>query len=130
MAKDVTDEAKRVKQKVDSTVRVVDFRKVYTSPFRNPVVGTENVSFGVDSNECFALLGVNGAGKSTTFKSMTNAVEPTEGEIRINGQNVNSEFETVRKVLGYCPQHHALFSSITVLEHLIFYSELKRVPNK
>jgi len=103
LAKDVTDEAKRVKQKVDSAVRVVDFRKVYTSPFRNPVVGTENVSFGVDSNECFALLGVNGAGKSTTFKSMTNAVEPTEGEIRINGQNVNSEFETVRKVLGYCP---------------------------
>ena len=52
-------------------VRVVDFRKVYSVPFREPVVGTEQVSFAVDRNECFALLGVNGAGKSTTFKSLT-----------------------------------------------------------
>lgn len=52
-------------------IKVLGFRKVYTSVFRNPVVAVENVSFGLDYGECFALLGVNGAGKTTTFKALT-----------------------------------------------------------
>lgn len=43
------------------------------------MVAVSNLSFALNAGECFALLGVNGAGKSTTFKSLTNEVQPTSG---------------------------------------------------
>jgi ABC-type multidrug transport system ATPase subunit len=62
-------------------VRVYNFRKAYTSSFGDPFLAVENISFGLDYGECFALLGVNGAGKSTTFKSLTRDIVPTGGEV-------------------------------------------------
>ena len=69
-------------------IRVAGFRKAYTTLCGTPVLAVEKVSFGLDYGECFALLGVNGAGKSTTFKTLTRDTTPTEGEIRIAGYDV------------------------------------------
>ena len=68
-----------------------------------PLVAVENLSFGLQSGECFALLGVNGAGKSTTFKNLTCEVEPTEGSIHIGSLDINKDFNKIRKLIGYCP---------------------------
>jgi len=62
-------------------VRVYDFRKVYTTLLGEPFLAVEDISFGLQQGECFALLGVNGAGKSTTFKSLTRDIIPTNGTI-------------------------------------------------
>ena len=53
-------------------VRVHNLRKAYTTLCGSPVLAVEKISFALDYGECFALLGVNGAGKSTTFKALTN----------------------------------------------------------
>ena len=84
---DVVEEQERVAKsdKNSMKVRVNMFRKIYPSLFRDPVLAVERTSFGLDYGECFALLGVNGAGKSTTFKSLTCETTPTSGEITING---------------------------------------------
>lgn len=66
------------------------FRKVYPSLFRKPALAVERTSFGIEYGECFALLGVNGAGKSTTFKALTSEIEPSGGEITINGFNLQN----------------------------------------
>ena len=102
---DVLEEEVRVEQasKNDMKVRVHRFRKVYRTAFRKPLVAVERTSFGLDYGECFALLGVNGAGKSTTFKSLTNDIDATSGEITIHGLDVRRDFSTVRKSIGYCP---------------------------
>lgn len=52
------------------------------------MLAVEGLSFGLAAGECFALLGVNGAGKSTTFKSLTNEVSPTSGTIEINSVDI------------------------------------------
>ena len=106
------------------------FRKLYAVPWSNPILAVEKVSFSVDYGECFALLGVNGAGKSTTFKSLTNVIIPSEGLVTIAGKDIVKNFDTVRHLLGYCPQHNALFSSVTVIEHLYFYAVLKGLPQQ
>lgn len=80
---DVAAEYKRIQFKKSEVVRVFDFRKAYKKPFEKPFLAVDNISFGLDYGECFALLGVNGAGKSTTFKSLTAGVRPSAGEIRI-----------------------------------------------
>ena len=53
-----------------------------------PVVAVNQLNFGLSKGECFALLGVNGAGKSTTFKSLTCETKPTLGSIQIAGIDV------------------------------------------
>ena len=63
----------------------------------------KQASFALDYGECFALLGVNGAGKSTTFKTLTRDVLPTTGEITIQGFDVQKSFSDARKLIGYCP---------------------------
>jgi len=127
---DVMDEEKRIQngEVKDSLVSADKFRKVYRVPFGKPILAVEKASFTVRPGECFALLGINGAGKSTTFKSLTNEILPTEGTITVTGKDVTKEFETIRHKLGYCPQSDALFNGVTVREHLKFYAEIKGIP--
>lgn len=108
-------------------IRVYNFRKVYTTLLGKPFKAVERISFGLDYGECFALLGVNGAGKSTTFKSLTRDIVPTAGEISIAGHSVTTEFSEARKLIGYCPQHDAIFALMTVAEHLWFYARIKGI---
>lgn len=69
-------------------IRVNNFQKIYEPPFQQPIMAVRQASFGLDYGECFALLGVNGAGKSTTFKSLTREITPTLGEISIQGYDI------------------------------------------
>lgn len=108
-------------------IRVSNFRKVYTSLFGKPALAVERLSFGLDYGECFALLGVNGAGKSTTFKSLTRDIIATKGQISIGGHSVTDEFSQARKLIGYCPQEDAIFPLMTVHEHLLFYARIKGI---
>ena len=73
-------------------IKISNFRKAYTTLCGTPVLAVEKISFGLDYGECFALLGVNGAGKSTTFKSLTKDTVPTTGEITIAGFDVQKQF--------------------------------------
>ena len=127
---DVKREEERVAQCEKHSVCVNRFRKVYSVPLSKPILAVEKASFAVNEGECFALLGVNGAGKSTTFKSLTNVVEPTSGKISILGQDIDKNFNDIRYRIGYCPQQQALFNSLSVLEHLEFYAHLKGLPSE
>jgi ATP-binding cassette subfamily A (ABC1) protein 3 len=70
---------------------------------------------------------VNGAGKTTTFKSLTSEILPTSGHISVNGHDIIKDFNKVRKMIGYCPQHDAIFDLMTVEQHLEYYARLKGV---
>jgi ABC-type multidrug transport system ATPase subunit len=60
------------------------------------------------------LLGVNGAGKTTTFKTLIAEEQPSEGKITVRGKNIAKNFETVRNMIGYCPQFNPVFENLTV----------------
>ena len=77
-------------------IRVNNFQKEYNSSCGLPVKAVQQVSFGLDYGECFALLGVNGAGKSTTFKSLTREITPTTGDITIQGFDIQKQFAEAR----------------------------------
>lgn len=77
-------------------ISVSNLRKVYIrgqacSPGK-PLCAVERLSFGLSKGECFALLGVNGAGKSTTFKTLVAQEEPTSGKITVQGMDLAHEF--------------------------------------
>jgi ABC-type multidrug transport system ATPase subunit len=53
-------------------------------------VAIDQLSFGLEYGECFALLGVTGAGKTTTFKILTGEVKPNKGQVHINGYDMTT----------------------------------------
>jgi len=53
---------------------------------------------------------------------------PTSGEITVNGFDIRKDFNKARKLIGYCPQHDAIFDLMTVEEHMKYYAMIKGIP--
>ena len=104
-------------------IKVLDLQKTYNKTIR----AVRYINFGLSFGECFALLGVNGAGKSSTFKVLTGEIEPTSGVVQIHGSDAVTQFDLVRKFIGYCPQTDTIFPDMTVIEHLKFHAVLKNI---
>uniref|UniRef100_A0A7N6FCH4 ABC transporter domain-containing protein n=1 Tax=Anabas testudineus TaxID=64144 RepID=A0A7N6FCH4_ANATE len=77
--------------------------------------------------QCFGLLGVNGAGKTSTFRMLTGDTPITYGEAFLNHYSVLTEMERVHQLMGYCPQFDAISDLLTGREHLELYARLRGV---
>ncbi len=89
-----------------------------------------NINFEVKDGEIVGFLGRNGAGKSTTMNMITGFIEPTEGEIIINGYDIDQKPKKVKSQIGYMPEGTPLYSDLTVKEFINYMAELKLVPRK
>jgi branched-chain amino acid transport system ATP-binding protein len=89
-----------------------------------------DIDLAVDAGEVVALLGRNGAGKSTTFRSIVGLVEQRSGRIVFEGRDVSHKptYEIVREGLGYVPEERRIFTDLTVDENLEVGRQPKR-PN-
>jgi ABC-2 type transport system ATP-binding protein len=81
---------------------------------RVPVVN--DVSFRVNSGEVTGYLGPNGSGKSTTVKMLTGLVEPSNGEILLDGIDVRRDLIAYKRLLGYVPEEAHVYPSLTGME--------------
>ena len=79
-----------------------------------------DMSFTVGSGEVVALMGRNGAGKSTTMKAVMGLSPRRNGSVRLNGRDVSAlkPFEIARLGMGFTPEDRRIFSDLTVLENL------------
>jgi branched-chain amino acid transport system ATP-binding protein len=87
-----------------------------------------DMSLGIGRGEVVVLLGRNGAGKSTTFKSIMGLVKPKGGKIRFNDREIQNlpPYKTCGLGLGYVPEDRRVFSKLTILENL----EVGRQPER
>lgn len=79
-----------------------------------------DVSFEVNQGEIVGLIGLNGAGKSTTIKHILGLMDPHEGVIRLNGKTMDDDTENFRQQLAYIPEMPMLYEEMTLWEHLEF----------
>lgn len=93
-------------------------------------IAVDNISFEVNDHEIVGFLGPNGAGKTTTMNMITGFIEPTEGEIIINGFNISKNPNKAKKQMGYMPENVPLYNDLTVKEFINYMAELKRVNKK
>ncbi|KOC60391.1 ABC transporter A family member 6 [Habropoda laboriosa] len=131
----------------DNLFLVYELSKYYGS-----LMAVQEISFRVKQRECFGLLGVNGAGKSTTFRMLTGEEIPNSGtmylgksEIHADRKNVinNSScspfycscytfiiyfFSQYLSQMGYCPQTNAMVNSLNSFDHLRLFALLRGIP--
>lgn len=102
-------------------IEVKNFTKSY-----GKMTAVDNVSFNVKRGSIFAFLGPNGAGKSTTINTLCTILNKTSGSLKIDGQEVDSNKDYVRSVIGVVFQDETLDEKMSVEEnlrmHCIFYN--------
>ncbi|XP_062036907.1 ATP-binding cassette sub-family A member 17-like [Lepus europaeus] len=130
---DVAKEAETIKVHLEKLCKknplvVKEVSKVYEN--KVPVVAVNKVSFTVQAKECFGLLGLNGAGKTSIFKMLAGEKPVTSGEAFVRGVSISSDLERVRKWIGYCPQFDALLNFMTGRETLVMYSRIRGIPER
>ncbi|NLA41970.1 MAG: ABC transporter ATP-binding protein [Smithella sp.] len=89
----------------------------------------QGVSLDVQEKECVSYLGRNGAGKSTTLRSIMGLNAPREGKIIYKESDITGKkpFEIVRGGIAYVPENRQIFSSLTVMENLMLSVQKKNV---
>lgn len=102
--------------------------KNLTKKFKD-FVAVEDINFEVKKGEIFAFLGPNGAGKSTTIKMLTTLLNPTNGEIIINGENPSRNKDKVRKSFGIVFQDPSLDDDLTAYENMELHAVLYSVSS-
>ncbi|WP_206859367.1 ABC transporter ATP-binding protein [Candidatus Enterococcus mangumiae] len=78
----------------------------------------KDISFTVQPGEMVGLIGLNGAGKSTTIKHIIGLLQPTKGKIEINQLTLKKDVESYRKQIGYIPETPSLYEELTLKEHI------------
>jgi len=87
----------------------------------------DDVSLTVARGEMFGLIGHNGAGKSTLFKLMLGLIQPSAGEVRVQGEPIRGAgFRQVRRRIGYLPESFVTYDNLTGLEVLQLFADLKK----
>lgn len=83
---------------------------------KRPVIN--DINFELKQGEIVGLIGLNGAGKSTTIKHMLGLLTPMEGSLSISNININDDIEQYRKKLSYIPESPVIYEELTLKEHI------------
>lgn len=95
-----------------------------------PFTVVDALSLTVCAGEIFALLGANGAGKTTAIKMLTTLLQPTSGDAIVAGSSITSQAVGVRRAIGYVPQGVSVDGSLTGYENLLIFAKLYDVPRR
>ncbi|WP_026860163.1 ABC transporter ATP-binding protein [Jeotgalicoccus psychrophilus] len=83
---------------------------------KDPVI--HDISFNIKAGEIIGLIGLNGAGKSTTIKHILGLLRPHSGNIKVMDKTIDSDVEAYRRHMGYIPESPILYEELTLREHI------------
>ena len=82
----------------------------------------DDISFTVRRGEIFGFLGANGAGKTTAMHMLTGLNQPTSGKGRVAGFDISTEYEQIKRHIGYMSQRFSLYEDLTVSENIRLFA--------
>src|SRR3989344_3326140 len=106
---------------MSNIIEVRNLKKVY-NPKRNPVEALRGISFQVKKGEIFGLLGVNGAGKSTTINMLTGLLRPTSGSIKMFGKDFAQNEEECKQRFNVATAYYNLSQNLPIRQNLKVYA--------
>ena len=93
-------------------------------------IAVDDITLSVPPGEVFGLVGPNGAGKTSTFRVITTLMEPTYGEVILDGVDVLEDHESARRIIGYMPDLAPVPSDLKVWEFLDFHAAAYGLGNR
>jgi len=93
-------------------------------------LAVDRLTFAIAPGEIFALVGPDGAGKTTTLRMLTGILTPTSGRASVLGLDVVRDSEPIKEQIGYMSQRFGLYPDLRVEENLHFYAEIYGVPRR
>ena len=112
----------------ESVVRAEGLTRRFTGPDGRPRVALDRVSLSVTRGQLTALVGPDGAGKTTLMRLMAGLLAPDEGTLHVLGLDVTRNAQTVQDRISYMPQRFGLYEDLSVQENLDLYADLHGVP--
>jgi len=88
----------------------------------------DGLTLDVEEGEIFALVGPDGAGKTTTMRLLTAILDPTSGDAWVAGHHIVKDAEAIKEDIGYMSQRFGLYADLTVIENIEFYADIYGVP--
>jgi ABC-2 type transport system ATP-binding protein len=92
------------------------------------ITAVDDLNLQVPPGSLFGLIGPNGAGKTTTLRMLAGLLQPTSGEIAINGQIANHDWRDLQRQIGYMPDFFGVYEDMLVWEYLDFFARCYDVP--
>lgn len=105
----------------DNIIVIEHLSKTFPGAFEPSI---KDLSFSINRNEVFGLLGTNGAGKTTTISILCGIIKPSSGKILVNGFDLNDDSGKIKNLLGVVPQDIALYPLLTARENLNFFGRM------
>ncbi|MFZ9936298.1 MAG: ATP-binding cassette domain-containing protein [Luteolibacter sp.] len=93
-------------------------------------IAVDDITLSVPPGAVFGLVGPNGAGKTSTFRVITTLMEPTYGEVILDGVDVLEDHESARRIIGYMPDLAPVPSDLKVWEFLDFHASAYGLGNR
>jgi ABC-2 type transport system ATP-binding protein len=92
------------------------------------LTAVDDLNLHVPTGSLFGLIGPNGAGKTTTLRMLAGLLEPTSGDIKINGRVANHDWRDLQRQIGYMPDFFGVYEDMLVWEYLDFFARCYDVP--
>lgn len=112
----------------ESPPSMVDVRNV-TMRFKS-VEAVKDISLHIPKGHVLGLVGSDGAGKSTLLRLVATMIQPTSGDIYIDGLHVVTDKQKIKNIIGYMPQRFGLYQDLTVEENMDFFMDIFAVPRR
>ncbi|HDX9613142.1 TPA: ABC transporter ATP-binding protein [Bacillus toyonensis] len=107
-------------------LEIINFSKTYKGGKK----AVDHLNITVKAGDIFGFIGHNGAGKSTTIKSLVGVIDFEEGEIFVDGYSVKKDPIACKRVMAYIPDNPDLYEQLTGIQFLNFVADVFKVPAK
>lgn len=107
-----------------NAIKIENFHKSYKD-----IVAVKGISFSVDRGEMFGLVGPDGAGKTTTIRTLCGLIEPDNGNIEVLGFDLKKKKKEIQNQVGYLSQKFSLYGDLTVDENIEFFANIHNIKD-
>ncbi|HOY23557.1 MAG TPA: ATP-binding cassette domain-containing protein [Cellvibrio sp.] len=112
----------------DATIVAKGLRKIFVGPNGKPFSAVNEISLTARAGELTALVGPDGAGKTTFLRMVAGLLKPDAGSLHVLGIDVEKDPQAIQDRISYMPQRFGLYEDLTVQENLDLYADLHGVP--
>jgi ABC-2 type transport system ATP-binding protein len=109
---------------MSSMILAENLTRVFNPGKPGALTAVDHLNLDIAEGEIFALVGPDGAGKTTTMRLLTGLMNPTEGRAIVAGKDVSKNIDAVKDQIGYMAQRFGLYTDLTVAENMAFYADL------